>query len=122
MKSTSLVKAKTTVGPIVTDIVRKEGMEQPNYYWKPSIAVCGLDFYRGDLFPKWKNQLMAGGLRYEVVSLLNIEGDRIMHDEAIVRNLGRVRDVTTGPDGAIYVVLNSPGTIIKLTPIAQRFQ
>lgn len=109
-------------GTIVTDIVRKEGMEQPNYYWKPSIAACGLDFYRGDLFPKWKNQLLAGGLRYEVVSLLNVEADRIMHDEAIVRNLGRVRDVTTGPDGAIYVVLNSPGTIIKLTPIAQRFQ
>ena len=65
---------------------------------------------------------MAGGLRYEVVSLLNVEAERIMHDEAIVRNLGRVRDVTTGPEGAIYVVLNSPGTIIKLTPIAQRFK
>ncbi|MBT3601526.1 MAG: c-type cytochrome [Candidatus Latescibacteria bacterium] len=108
-------------GTIVTDIVRKEGMEQPNYYWKPSIAVCGLDFYRGDLFPKWKNQLLAGGLRYEVVSLLNVESDRIMHEEVIVKNLGRVRDVSTGPDGAIYVVLNSPGTVIRLSPIADRF-
>ena len=108
-------------GTKVTDKVRQEGMEQPNYYWKPSIAVCGLDFYRGDMFPKWKNQLLAGGLRYEVVSLLNIEGDRIMHDEVIVKNLGRVRDVTTGPDGAIYVVLNSPDTIIRLSHLADRF-
>lgn len=108
-------------GTIVSDQVRKEGMEQPNYYWKPSIAVCGLDFYDGDLFPKWKNQLLAGGLRYEVVSLLNVEDSRVMHEEVIVKNLGRVRDVTTGPDGAIYVVLNNPHTIIRLTPIAARF-
>ena len=32
-------------GTIVTDFVRKEGMEQPVFYWKPSIAACGLDFY-----------------------------------------------------------------------------
>lgn len=109
-------------GTIVTEFVRKEGMEQPNYYWKPSIAACGLDFYRGDLFSKWKNQLMAGGLSYEVMSLLNVESDRVMHEEVVVKSLGRVRDVTTGPDGAIYVVLNGPGTVIRLSPIAERFK
>ena len=65
---------------------------------------------------------MAGGLSYEVMSLLNVEGDRVMHDEVVVKSLGRVRDVTTGPDGAVYVVLNGPGTIIRLSPIAQRFK
>ena len=91
-------------------------MEQPNLYWRPSIAVCGLDFYRGDLFKKWKNKLLVGALKYEEVRLLSIEGDRIMHDEVILKGQGRVRDVQTSPDGAIYVVLNDPGTVLKLMP------
>ena len=103
-------------GTIITDVKRMPGMEQPNLYWRPSIAVCGLDFYRGDLFKKWKNKLLVGALKYEEVRLLNIEGDRVMHDEVILKGQGRVRDVQTGPDGAIYVVLNDPGTVLKLMP------
>ena len=103
-------------GKIITEFTHKPGMEQPNLYWRPSIAVCGLDFYTGDLFKKWKNKLLVGALKYEEVRLLDIEGDRVTHDEVILKNQGRVRDVQTGPDGAIYVVLNDPGTVLKLTP------
>jgi len=103
-------------GTIITEFTHKPGMEQPNLYWRPSIAVCGLDFYRGELFKKWKNKLLVGALKYEEVRLLSIEGDRIMHDEIILKGQGRVRDVQTGPDGAIYVVLNDPGTVLKLMP------
>jgi glucose/arabinose dehydrogenase len=91
-------------------------MEQPVLYWNPSIAVCGLDFYRGDLFKKWKNKLLVGALKYEEVRLLDIENDRVMHEEVILKGAGRVRDVSTGPDGAIYVVLNKPDEVLKLTP------
>jgi glucose/arabinose dehydrogenase len=103
-------------GAIVSEYTRKAGYEQPVYYWKPSTAVCGLDFYHGDLFPKWKNKLLVGALKYEQVSLLDIEKDRVMHEEVILKNQGRVRDVSTGPDGAIYVVLNNPDTVIRLVP------
>jgi len=103
-------------GTIITDVKRKPGMEQPALYWRPSIAVCGLDFYTGDLFKKWKNKLLVGALKYEEVRLLNIENDRVMHEEVILKGQGRVRDVSTGPDGAIYVVLNDPGTVVRLTP------
>ena len=103
-------------GTIITEIVRKEGMEQPIWYWKPSTAVCGMEFYQGDLFPKWNNKLLVGALKYEDVRVLSIEKHRVMHEEMILKNAGRVRDVTCGPDGAIYVVLNSPGTILRLTP------
>lgn len=103
-------------GTIITDYVRKPGLAQPNYYWRPSTAVCGLDFYSGDLFPKWNNKLLVGALKYEQVSLLDIEGDRVMHEEVILKNLGRVRDVACGPDGAIYVVINQPGMVVRLTP------
>lgn len=103
-------------GTIITELTHMPGMEQPAFYWKPSIAVCGLDFYRGNLFEKWKNKLMVGALKYEQVSLLDIENDRVMHEEVILKNAGRVRDVSTGPDGAIYVVLNKPDKVIRLTP------
>ncbi len=103
-------------GTIITDFVRKPGLAQPNFYWRPSTAVCGLDFYRGDLFPKWNNKLLVGALKYEQVSLLDIEGDRVMHEEVILKNLGRVRDVACGPDGAIYVVINQPDMVVRLTP------
>lgn len=107
-------------GTIITDIVEKEGMEQPILYWKPSIAVCGLDFYDGDLFPKWKNRLLVGALKYEEVQLLDIHEDRVIHQQTIVKNMGRVRDVSTGPDGAIYVVLNNPGNVLRLTPLEDK--
>ena len=100
----------------ITDIVRKDGMEQPVFYWRPSTAVCAIDFYSGDLFPKWNNKLLAGALKDEDVRLLDIEDNRVMHEEVILKNAGRVRDVVCGPDGAIYVVLNNPGTILRLVP------
>ena len=103
-------------GTVISEIQRQEGMEQPILYWNPSIAACGLDFYSGDLFPKWKNRLMVGALRFEELQLLEIEKDRVIYGQTILKNAGRVRDVTTGPDGAIYVVLNRPGTILRLTP------
>lgn len=104
-------------GTVITDETERDGMEQPILYWKPSIAVCGLDFYSGDLFPKWNNKLMVGALKYEEVKLLHIEGNRVIHEQTIVKNLGRVRDVSTGPDGAVYVVLNNPDKVIRLTPM-----
>ncbi len=103
-------------GSIITELTHQQGMEQPNLYWRPSIAVCGLDFYTGDLFKKWKNKLLVGALKYEEVRLLDIEGDKVTHEEVILKGQGRVRDVQTGPDGAIYVVLNDPGTVLKLLP------
>ena len=102
-------------GAIITELTRKEGMEQPIFFWKPSIATCGLDFYRGDIFPKWKNRLLVGALKMEELQLLDIEKDRVMYRQTILKNAGRVRDVTTGPDGAIYVVLNRPGKVLRLS-------
>ncbi len=103
-------------GTIITELTHMPGMEQPNLYWKPSIAVCGLDFYTGDLFEKWENRLLVGALKYEEVRLLQIEEDNVVHEQVIFKGAGRVRDVATGPDGAIYVVLNDPGKVVRLTP------
>lgn len=103
-------------GKPMSDVYFREDMEPPIYYWRPSPAVCGLDFYHGDLFPKWNNRLLVGALKFEEFQLLNVVEERVIYTETILKNVGRVRDVACGPDGAIYVVLNWPGTILRLTP------
>jgi len=107
-------------GTVISPYTKKPGMEVPILYWKPSIAVCGLDFYRGAKFPKWQNRLLVGALKYEEVDLLDIEADRVLHQETILKNAGRVRDVACGPDGLIYIVLNRPGMVLRLSPISEK--
>ena len=90
------------------------GMAQPASQWTPSIAVCGLDVYTGDLFPDWKGRLLAGGLAFETVRLIEVEGETYVGEAKLLQDKGRVRDVTTGPDGAIYVAL--PSRIVRISP------
>ncbi len=96
------------------------GMEQPVLYWRPSIAVSGIDFVRGDLFARWRDRLLVGALKYEELRLLRIHDQRVLHQEIILKGAGRVRDVASGPDGAIWVVTNGPGTVLRLTPVRER--
>jgi glucose/arabinose dehydrogenase len=103
-------------GTPMVGITAKEGMEQPVTYWVPSIATCGLDFYTGDKFPKWKNDLLVGALAQQEVRRLRIDGKKVVSQEIILKNVGRVRDVTTGPDGLIYVLLNGPDRVVRLVP------
>jgi glucose/arabinose dehydrogenase len=103
-------------GSVSTEHVKLPGMEVPVLFWRPSIAVCGIDFYKGDLFSKWDNHLIVGALKYEEVRLLDIEDDRVIHQEIVLKDAGRVRDVSVSPDGSIYVALNSPDKIVRLTP------
>ena len=103
-------------GELITELTHLDGMMQPICYWKPSIATCGLDFYHGDLFPKWENRLLVGSLKQEELQLLHIEKHRVIYNETILKNAGRIREVKTGPDGAIYVLLNRPGTLLRLSP------
>jgi aldose sugar dehydrogenase len=96
----------------------KEGMEQPLHYWDPSIAPSGLAFYEGDLFPQWKGDLLVGALKGQKLVRLDIEGGKVVGEEAMLEDLGeRIRDVRVGPDGAIYLLTDNPqGRVLKLTP------
>lgn len=102
-------------GTIITRDRVRDGMQQPAWVWRPSIAVCGIDFYRGGEFPTWQNHLLVSSLANETLRLLHIEEGRVIHEEVIVQGHGRLRDVVTGPDGAIYVAVNGPHHILRLT-------
>lgn len=96
----------------------KEGMEQPVYYWKPSIATSGLAYYTSDLFKGWKGNILAGGLGAGVVERLVLENGQVTAVEPLLADYKeRVRDVRQGPDGAVYVLTDeSNGKLLRLSP------
>ncbi|AOS43849.1 Soluble aldose sugar dehydrogenase YliI precursor [Lacunisphaera limnophila] len=103
-------------GSPITAETAREGMEQPVTYWVPSIAVCGIDFYEGTLFPKWTGNLFVSSLAQQELRRLVIDGDKVVSQEVILKGIGRLRDVQCAPDGSIYVAVNDPGAIIRLVP------
>jgi glucose/arabinose dehydrogenase len=88
----------------------------PVFRWLPSIGASGLDVVRGNAFPKWKGDLVAGGLSGNNLDRLRIVKDKIVEREELVHGMGRVREVATGPDGTIYLLLNGPDKIVRLVP------
>ncbi len=100
----------------ITSLTAKEGMEQPLTYYDPSIAICAAEFVTGDLFAKWKNQLLITALKDQEIRRLVIEGDQVLSQEVILKGMGRVRDVKIGPDGALYVLTNGPDALLRITP------
>lgn len=105
-------------GVSIGEGTEKEGLEQPLHYWDPSISPSGLDFYDGDLLPAWQGDLLAGGLSGQLMVRLDVEGDTIVGEERLFAGqLGRIRDVRVGPDGAIYLLTDEDnGRLIRVAP------
>ncbi|MFP4069228.1 MAG: PQQ-dependent sugar dehydrogenase [Opitutales bacterium] len=104
-------------GSPITEKTSHPDMAQPKLHWTPSIAVCGMDFYEGEVFPEWKHDLFVGGLASEELHRLVIEDGEVVSDEIILADQGRIRDVAGGPDGHLYLVLNGPDRIVRLVPV-----
>jgi glucose/arabinose dehydrogenase len=109
--------------PITGGIQQQAGMEQPRYYWDPVIAPSGMVFYTGKLFPAWQNSLFVGGMGSTNLVRLSLKGEQVVGEERLLQDLQpqreRIRDVRQGPDGALYLLTDSPkGRILKLVPKA----
>jgi glucose/arabinose dehydrogenase len=101
----------------IGESTHKAGMEQPIYDWDPSIAPSGMAFYTGSLFPEWKGNLFVGALAGRALHRLVLKGESIVGEEALLKGLDRIRDVRNGPDGALWLLTDSPqGRILRLVP------
>jgi aldose sugar dehydrogenase len=96
----------------------KPSLEQPAYYWDPSIAPSGMTFYTGDKFPAWRGNLFVGALKFQLLVRLEIDGNRIVREERLLEDMGdRIRDVVQGPDGYLYLLTDeSDGRILRIEP------
>ncbi len=84
------------------------GMEQPVHYWVPSIATSGLAFYDGAAFPRWRGSAFVGGLAGTHLARIGLEGSQVVEREELLSEMGqRIRDVRQGPDGFLYVLVDS---------------
>lgn len=96
----------------------KPGMEQPIYYWDPSIAPSGLAFYTADRFPGWRGSAFTGALAGQMLVRLSLDGERVTAEERLLRGLRqRIRDVRQGPDGFLYLLTDSrDGQLLRVRP------
>ncbi|MEM6578604.1 MAG: PQQ-dependent sugar dehydrogenase [Pseudomonadota bacterium] len=92
----------------------KPGLEQPVYYWDPSIAPSGLMFYTGSMFPRWRGSAFAGSLKMDYIARLS--GNPMREVEQIrLPGVSRFRDIRQGPDGAIWVLSAGNGALYRIS-------
>ncbi|HEX5265059.1 MAG TPA: PQQ-dependent sugar dehydrogenase [Phenylobacterium sp.] len=99
----------------------QEGMEQPLYYWNPSIAPSGLMLYTGNAFPGWKNDLFVGGLSGMQVTRLVMNGEKVVAEEKLLMDrCERIKVINQGPDGDIYILTDqmppNQNEVLRLVP------
>lgn len=115
-------------GDWVTDNTQRDGFENPEILFWPSIAISGIMFYTGDKFPQWQGNLFVGsmitgripGTGHLERIVFNSRGQEVRR-ESLLRELGqRLRDVQQGPDGFIYVLMDEEnGSLLRLEPVSE---
>ena len=102
----------------VTSEVEHEGMDQPVINWTPAIAVSAISFYEGKAFPRWQHSLLIGSLLNQELLRVVIRKQQAVVQELLLRDMGRIRAITTGSNGDIYVALElkQQGLVVRLSP------
>ena len=98
-----------------TGLTSMEGVEEPRYFWVPSIAPSGMMFYTGNLFPAWKGNLFVGAMAGRHLVRLVLDGDKVVGEEKLLADRNwRIREVKQAPDGAIYIFAGNQ--LVRLVP------
>ncbi len=101
-------------GARIGEGTHKDGMEQPEFYWDPSIAPSGMMIYSGALWPEWRGHVFVGSLKFDLISRLSgaplREAERLQSPET-----ERVRDIREAPDGSIWFLSVGRGAAYRIT-------
>ncbi|MDX1617521.1 MAG: PQQ-dependent sugar dehydrogenase, partial [Balneolaceae bacterium] len=103
-------------GSEITPDTARAGMEQPEWYWDPSIAPSGMTFVTSDRYPEWQGDLLVGSLKFGYVVRADIENNSVVSDHILFENIGRVRNIRQGPDGYLYVATETDNGIVRIVP------
>ena len=105
-------------GTVFTELTSREDLESPVHYYLPSTGTCGLTLVDSDKYPGWKGDLLAGSLRFQYLSRLVLDGNKVVGEERLLENIGRLRTVNMGNDGYIYIGVEDPGYVFRLTSVS----
>jgi glucose/arabinose dehydrogenase len=95
----------------------KSGLEQPAFYWDPSIAPSGVAILSGRGIPDWKGNLLVGSLKFDMISRLEWQNGRLVEVERIAsRETRRVRDIREAPDGSVWFLSVDNGAVYRMVP------
>jgi len=91
-------------------------IEQPVVDFTPAPAISSFIFYQGELFPNWRGHALIGSLKATELYRVVLDGDKLTHTEVVLKNLARIRDIESGADGTIYLLLEheTGGQIVRL--------
>jgi glucose/arabinose dehydrogenase len=105
-------------GARISPFFDHDGFHAPEWVWTPSIAPSGMALYDGDLFDEWQGDLLVSALAGQALHRLDVENGVVVGEERLLSERGqRIRQVLNGPDGAIWLLAESPeGQILRLTP------
>ena len=116
--------------PVIEADQTRAGMETPVLFFSPAIAPSGLSFYSGAAIPAFRNNLFFATLRGTHLHRVRLDPNdprRVTGSERLFEGrYGRIRDVVTGPDGALYFstsnrdsrgpVTNDDDRILRIVP------
>ena len=105
-------------GALISPYTTLPGLQPPLLHWTPSVAPSSLTQYRGALFPQWQGDLFAATLAERSVRRIRLLDGKLAGEDVLFEELGeRIRDVRSGPDGALYLLTdNAKGRVLKVVP------
>lgn len=105
------------VGTRIGEGTERADVEPPRHQWTPSIAPSGMSFYTGDVYPGWKGNLFVGALKFRLLARMSEKGGKVREVERLLTDFGRrIRDVRQGPDGKLWLLEETEGSVLRLDP------
>ena len=95
-------KGKNYGWPVIHHTQSRAGMESPLLEYTPACAPASGAFYRGSVLANFKGNFFFGCLRGERLQRVILDGRRVVSQEELAKDYGRIRDVAEGPDGFLY--------------------
>lgn len=107
-------------GTLISKDTVRVGIESPVHHWTPSIAPSDFDFVFSDIYPTWKGNLFVGAMVHKRLNRTAFLNGKAVHDEILLENIGRIRDVKVPLDGFIYLMIEDTGHIVRLLPLKKK--
>ncbi|PLX72298.1 MAG: oxidoreductase [Azoarcus sp.] len=105
------------IGTRIGEGTERADVEPPRHQWTPSIAPSGMSFYTGDVYPGWQGSLFVGALKFRLLARMSEEGGKVREAERLLEDFGRrIRDVRQGPDGKLWLLEETEGSVLRLDP------
>lgn len=105
--------------PISKDTIR-EGIETPVHYWTPAISPLSMTFIHGERYEGWEGDLFVGSGIQRMLNRSAMKDGKVVKDEILLKDIGRVRDVKIAPDRYLYVLTEDTGLIVRILPVGDK--